>query len=165
MPGVPKAQNSVQWSKPVSLSPSSSLYVANIGLARLTTPHYACSCKTCERRGTPCLYRDFIRHRRKKHEYPEPPLEEETRPASPQPAQPQSRPRSSSVMNNFPNSVSATHMASPSCPMQLYYGATSHFSLMQHIYRDLVSNPTQPGPSSGVDEAGAGLELFSFRRM
>lgn len=49
--------------------------------------------------------------------------------------------------------------------MQLYYGATSHFSLMQHIYRDLVSNPTQPGPSSGVDEAGAGLELFSFRRI
>jgi len=69
-------------------------------------------------------------------------------------------------MHDFPNSVSATHMASPSCQMQLYYGPTSHFSLMQHIYRDLVSNPTaQPEPSSGVEEASAGLDLFSFRRI
>ncbi|KAJ5600964.1 hypothetical protein N7450_002031 [Penicillium hetheringtonii] len=57
-------------------------------------------------------------------------------------------------------------MASPSCQVQLYYGPTSHFSLMQHIYRDLVSNPTaQPEPSSGVEEASAGLDLFSFRRI
>ncbi|CAI7616827.1 unnamed protein product [Penicillium glandicola] len=69
-------------------------------------------------------------------------------------------------MNDFPNSVSATHMASPSCRMQLYYGPTSHFSLMQHIYQDLISNPTsRPEPSGGVEEAGAGLDLFSFRRI
>lgn len=69
-------------------------------------------------------------------------------------------------MNDFPNSVSATHMASPSCQMELYYGPTSHFSLMQHIYRDLISNPTAPPePSGGVEEAGAGLDLFSFRRI
>jgi hypothetical protein len=50
--------------------------------------------------------------------------------------------------------------------MQLYYGPTSHFALMQHIYRDLVANPTaQPAPSSGVEEASAGLDLFSFRRI
>lgn len=74
--------------------------------------------------------------------------------------------RSSSVSRNFPNSVSATHMASPSCQMQLYYGPTSHFALMQHVYRDLMSNPTaQSEPSGGVDEAGAGLDLFSFRRI
>ncbi|KAJ5771559.1 hypothetical protein N7520_002088 [Penicillium odoratum] len=37
---------------------------------------------------------------------------------------------------------------------------------MQHIYRDLIANPTaRPGPSTGVDEAGAGLDLFSFRRI
>lgn len=37
---------------------------------------------------------------------------------------------------------------------------------MQHIYRDLISNPTaQPEPSGGVDEASAGLDLFSFRRI
>ncbi|KAJ9489396.1 hypothetical protein VN97_g3869 [Penicillium thymicola] len=37
---------------------------------------------------------------------------------------------------------------------------------MQHIYRDLVSNPSShPEPSGGVEEAGAGLDLFSFRRI
>ncbi|GLI79452.1 hypothetical protein PoHVEF18_007787 [Penicillium ochrochloron] len=37
---------------------------------------------------------------------------------------------------------------------------------MQHIYRDLVSNPTiHPAPSGEVEEAGAGLDLFSFRRI
>lgn len=66
-------------------------------------------------------------------------------------------------MRNFPNSVSATHMASPSCQMQLYYGPTSHFALMQHIYRGLI--PRHPEPSGEVDEAGAGLDLFSFRRI
>ncbi|KAJ5087135.1 hypothetical protein N7456_010751 [Penicillium angulare] len=122
-------------------------------------------CKTCERRDTPCVYRNFIRHRKKKHEYQDDNLKDQTRQvssASPQPA----RQRSSSIMKNFPNSVSATHMASPSCPMQLYYGATSHFALMQHIYRDLVPNTAaHPHPTGGVDEAGAGLELFSFRRI
>lgn len=37
---------------------------------------------------------------------------------------------------------------------------------MQHIYRDLISNPAAPPvPSGGVEEAGAGLDLFSFRRI
>ncbi|KAJ5985986.1 hypothetical protein N7522_013182 [Penicillium canescens] len=69
-------------------------------------------------------------------------------------------------MQGFTKSVSATHQASPSCSMQLYYGPTSHFSLMQHVYRDLVSHPTaQPESSEGVVEASAGLDLFSFRRI
>ncbi|KAJ5885511.1 hypothetical protein N7495_010021 [Penicillium taxi] len=69
-------------------------------------------------------------------------------------------------MHHFPASVSATHMASPSCPMQLYYGPTSHFALMQYIYRDLVSHPsTHPELPGGVQEAGAVLDLFSFRRI
>ncbi|KAJ5999577.1 hypothetical protein N7451_007387 [Penicillium sp. IBT 35674x] len=123
-------------------------------------------CKTCQQRETPCVYRDFIRHRRKKNEYREAHSNRLARRASPDSTTQPSRPRSSSIMNNFPNSVSATHMASPSCQMQLYYGPTSHFALMQHIYRDLIANPTaHPAPSTGVDEAGAGLDLFSFRRI
>ncbi|KAJ5537443.1 hypothetical protein N7513_010629 [Penicillium frequentans] len=123
-------------------------------------------CKTCQQRETPCLYRDFIRHRRKKNEYREAHTDMLARRASPDSTTQPSRPRSSSVMNNFPSSVSATHMTSPSCQMQLYYGPTSHFALMQHIYRDLIANPTaHPAPSTGVDEAGAGLDLFSFRRI
>ncbi|KAJ5513768.1 hypothetical protein N7463_003320 [Penicillium fimorum] len=122
-------------------------------------------CKTCQLRNTTCIYRDYIRHRRKKHECEEVGERNSSRHGSPSGVPPSGR-RTTSVMNDFPNSVSATHMASPSCQMQLYYGPTSHFSLMQHIYRDLVSNPTsQPEPSGGVEEAGAGLDLFSFRRI
>ncbi|CAG7966597.1 unnamed protein product [Penicillium olsonii] len=120
-------------------------------------------CTTCQLRNTPCIYRDYIRHRRKKTEYAK------SRSRSPAPRASPSRPsgpRTSSAMDDFPNSVSATHMASPSCQMQLYYGPSSHFSLMQHIYRDLISNPAAPPePSGGVEEAGAGLDLFSFRRI
>ncbi|KAI2786973.1 hypothetical protein POX_g09370 [Penicillium oxalicum] len=50
--------------------------------------------------------------------------------------------------------------------MELYYGPTSHFSLIQHVYRDLMPNPsTQAATSGQVEEAGAGLDLFSFRRI
>ncbi|KAF3017313.1 hypothetical protein E8E15_005528 [Penicillium rubens] len=122
-------------------------------------------CKTCQLRNTPCIYRDYIRHRRKKHEYEEAGERNSPRQASSSGVPPSGQ-HTASVMNDFPNSVSATHMASPSCQMQLYYGPTSHFSLMQHIYRDLISNPTShPEPSGGVEEAGAVLDLFSFRRI
>lgn len=111
------------------------------------------------------MYRDVTRHRRKKREYQESRHESQPHQVAPGLTQPSNQ-QSSSVLRNFPNSVTATHMASPSCQMQLYYGPTSHFSLMQHVYRDLVSHPTaQTEPSGGVDEAGAGLDLFSFRRI
>ncbi|KAJ5163928.1 uncharacterized protein N7500_005758 [Penicillium coprophilum] len=125
------------------------------------------ACQECRKRKIKCngLTPDYIRHRRKKHEYEEASEKNSIHHGSPSGVPPSGR-RTTSVMNDFPNSVSATHMASPSCQMQLYYGPTSHFSLMQHIYRDLVSNPTsQPEPSGGVEEAGAGLDLFSFRRI
>ncbi|OJJ50396.1 hypothetical protein ASPZODRAFT_1165843 [Penicilliopsis zonata CBS 506.65] len=72
-----------------------------------------------------------------------------------------------SSLNPFHSSVSATHMATPSCEVQLYYGPTSHFSLMQHIYRDLITPPhvEHHEPHGGVDEASAGIDLFSFRRI
>ncbi|KAJ5667677.1 uncharacterized protein N7477_006247 [Penicillium maclennaniae] len=123
------------------------------------------SCQTCEKRSTPCVYRDVTRHRRKKHEYQESRHISQSPRGSPGLTH-HSTQRNPSVLRNIPNSVSATHMASPSCQMQLYYGPTSHFALMQHVYRDLISNPVvQPEPSGGVDEAGAGLDLFSFRRI
>lgn len=125
-------------------------------------------CKTCQQRNLPCVYRNFARQRRKK--------QQERRLAdnltlpdvgtAPEYEARSGRPKNS-VMYGFHNSVSATHMTSPSCKVQLYYGPTSHFSLMQHIYRDLVSAPqaAQSLPQSEVEEAGAGLDLFSFRRI
>ncbi|PYH87959.1 C6 zinc finger domain protein [Aspergillus ellipticus CBS 707.79] len=141
-------------------------------------------CKTCQLRHTPCIYREVIRQRKKKHHYPEPsPITRDDYPGprrhSPDLTQPQShhhyhpnpqpaRRRNPSVSLTFNNSVSATHMASPSCKVQLYYGSTSHFALMHEIYRGLVSSNQSAEaqePQGEVEEAGAGLDMFSFRRI
>lgn len=67
----------------------------------------------------------------------------------------------------FNQSVSATNMASTPRQVQLYYGPTSHFALLHVIYRDLVSSQTAQSdePPAEVEEAGAGLDMFSFRRI
>ncbi|RAL00859.1 Zn(II)2Cys6 transcription factor [Aspergillus ibericus CBS 121593] len=136
-------------------------------------------CKTCQLRHTPCIYREVTRQRRKKNQYPEAAVSEGfhsnggtpddhgTRQQSPS-LMPPARRRNPSVSLTFNNSVSATHMASPSCKVQLYYGSTSHFALMHEIYRGLVSNnPSTEAqkPQGEVEEAGAGLDMFSFRRI
>ncbi|KAJ6151806.1 hypothetical protein N7470_006934 [Penicillium chermesinum] len=118
-------------------------------------------CKTCLQRQTPCIYRQLVRQRRKRSEIER---DELLRQASG--TKRLSQRRALSSVSNFSRSVSATHMASPSCEMQLYYGPTSYFSLMQHIYSDLVSHPAAyRGPTQEVEEASAGLDLFSFRRV
>ncbi|PYI31219.1 C6 zinc finger domain protein [Aspergillus indologenus CBS 114.80] len=157
-------------------------------------------CKTCQLRGTPCVYRDVIRQRKKRYQYQErldtdrsgsngattttttrPDEGSAARQLSPGPsphhqaqaqahahAHAQPRRRNPSVSLNFNNSVSATHMTSPSCKVQLYYGSTSHFALMHEVYRGLVAK-SQPAevdrPQGEVEEAGAGLDMFSFRRI
>ncbi|KAL1954300.1 hypothetical protein VTO42DRAFT_1442 [Malbranchea cinnamomea] len=81
------------------------------------------------------------------------------------------------------SSVAATHLASPSCELQLYYGPTANFSLLQLLYRHLTSSTTNVSATTGsnaaldeesregqtagdeVEEAGPGLDLFSFRRL
>lgn len=70
-------------------------------------------------------------------------------------------------------SVAATHVASPSCVIQLYYGPHSNFSLMQLMYRQLVdgigaseiSTNASSSRRDEVEEVGPGLDLFSFRRL
>lgn len=69
-------------------------------------------------------------------------------------------------------SVAATHVASPSCIIQLYYGPTSNFSLMQLMYRQLVeglgdgtNNASTSTRRDEVEEVGPGLDLFSLRRL
>ncbi|GKZ95769.1 hypothetical protein CBS63078_11157 [Aspergillus niger] len=66
-----------------------------------------------------------------------------------------------------PNSVTATHQASPSLSMELYYGATSNFALMQTIYRDIIPGYTGAPRSqaSEVEDGGAGLDMFQFRSI
>ncbi|BCS30641.1 Zn(II)2Cys6 transcription factor [Aspergillus puulaauensis] len=129
-------------------------------------------CKTCQLRRTPCIYREVIRQRRKRNHglgdtsHPTGDrlgLDGPPRPESMQPqAHREERPLS------FNNSVSATHMTSPSNKVQLYYGSTSHFALMHEIYRDLTAHQTgqnDHGPHGRVEEAGAGLDMLSFRTI
>ncbi|KAH1270760.1 hypothetical protein KXW98_004322 [Aspergillus fumigatus] len=130
-------------------------------------------CKTCRVRNTLCVYRDVIRQRKKKRHGP---VDEglascestRTELGTQQPSSPPPQPlgrRNKSASYTFHNSVSATHMTSPSCKVQLYYGPTSHFTLMHEIYRGLVSNQTThpEEPQGEVEEAGAGLDMFSVR--
>lgn len=131
-------------------------------------------CKTCHQRNTPCIYREIVRQRRKKQrdrhsetgglsQSTELPLRPESSAHQQSPGVPHKPPGK----YTFHNSVSATHMASPSCKVQLYYGPTAHFALMQQVYKDLMSNQAShpEEPQGEVEEAGAGLDLFSFRRI
>lgn len=130
-------------------------------------------CKTCQLRNTPCIYRDINRQRKRKQRdrqsdnYETPPSIEAPRPESSARQQSPGLPHKPSGKYTFYNSVSATHMASPSCKVQLYYGPTAHFALMQQVYRDLMSNQAAQAeePQGEVEEAGAGLDLFSFRHI
>ncbi|KAF5017683.1 hypothetical protein F66182_10368 [Fusarium sp. NRRL 66182] len=65
------------------------------------------------------------------------------------------------------NSVAATHRASPSCYLQLYYGPSSNFALLNSIYHQ-ISGTCPDGSQSRagvVEEVGPGLDLFSHRRL
>ncbi|KAB8264651.1 hypothetical protein BDV32DRAFT_145328 [Aspergillus pseudonomiae] len=130
-------------------------------------------CKTCHLRNTPCVYRDVIRQRKKKHQLnrDSDSIESEVTARSGYGAGQRSPglPPRRNPSNNYTinNSVSATHVESPSCKVQLYYGSTSHFAIMHEIYRGLVSSQT-PGletPHGEVEEARASLDMFSFRRI
>ncbi|KAJ3458143.1 hypothetical protein MRS44_012252 [Fusarium solani] len=64
------------------------------------------------------------------------------------------------------NSVAAAHRASPSCYLQLYYGPSSNFALLNAIYHQIAGiSPNDPASRAGVEEAGPGLDLFSHRRL
>ncbi|KAL4865096.1 hypothetical protein BDV12DRAFT_155707 [Aspergillus spectabilis] len=129
-------------------------------------------CKTCSLRRTPCVYREIIRQRRKKQhgqqdtdtdaQSPGVRPKRSARPGSGLPSHREEPPPS------FNNSVSATHMTSASNTVQLYYGSTSHFALMHEIYRDLTAHPVRDlveRPHGRVEEAGAGLDMLSFRSI
>jgi hypothetical protein len=63
------------------------------------------------------------------------------------------------------HSVAATHRASPSCLLQVYYGPSSNFALLHSIYHQ-IAGPRPGSPSrEGVEEVGPGLDLFSHRRL
>ncbi|KAK4545938.1 hypothetical protein LTR36_002502 [Oleoguttula mirabilis] len=62
--------------------------------------------------------------------------------------------------------ITATHGTGSIECSQLYYGASSTFAFLQHVYRDAVSNGAPERPGIGeVAEGGAGLDRFVQRSI
>jgi hypothetical protein len=62
-------------------------------------------------------------------------------------------------------SVSATHIASPSCVLQLYYGASSNFSFLQRIHQRISGSAMKSRPGDDVEEGGPGLDFYGQRSL
>jgi hypothetical protein len=63
------------------------------------------------------------------------------------------------------HSVAATHRASPSMLLQLYYGPSSNFSIVNFIYHQIEGTRPVSGPQKEVQEMGPGLDRFNLRRL
>ncbi len=49
--------------------------------------------------------------------------------------------------------------------LQLYYGPSSNFSILNSIYHQIEGTRPTPGPQKEVEEMGPGLDLFNIRRL
>lgn len=65
---------------------------------------------------------------------------------------------------NIP-SVAAIHGADPSRLVQVYYGPSSIFSLMNSIYHQIEGTVAANQSRQSLEEVGPGLDLFSHRRL
>ena len=63
------------------------------------------------------------------------------------------------------HSVAATHRASPSMSLQLFYGSSSNFSMLHSIYHQIEGARQTPSQHREVEEIGPGLDLFGNRRL
>lgn len=63
------------------------------------------------------------------------------------------------------SSISATHIASSSCILQLYYGASSNFSFLQQIHHSLSGDRHLSRANDDVREGGAELDLYGQRSL
>ncbi|KAJ0126054.1 hypothetical protein HZ326_30839, partial [Fusarium oxysporum f. sp. albedinis] len=145
-------------------------------------------CQNCSMRNLSCVYREKARNRTRKvkprtaayetimsHDAMEStslePSDEGTVPPTPNADDAASVGPTGSAMDSerslTHNSVAATHRASPSCFLQLYYGPSSNFALLNSIYHQIAGTcPNDPPSRSGiVEEVGPGLDLFSHRRL
>ncbi|KPM36879.1 hypothetical protein AK830_g9700 [Neonectria ditissima] len=145
-------------------------------------------CESCRFRGLNCLYREKARNRMRKtkpriaayetimaqesQDSPslDPSEDDSVAAPTPGPDAPDSVPSpgsnmgsEKSIINN--TSVAATHRASPSCVLQLYYGPSSNFALLNSIYHQIEGTRPKSPPREGVEEVGPGLDLFSHRRL
>lgn len=142
-------------------------------------------CKHCLQRNTDCSYRSINRRAKRSNpqdsvlvpedvdvEQTDPSHEVRTHHTGDTSSGNASR-SSAAFSSGHPNgeginhSVTATHFASPSCIIQLYYGASSNFAFLQQIHQSL-SFGTSQYPGSGqdeVEEGGPGLDHFGQRAL
>lgn len=126
-------------------------------------------CKRCSFRNLTCVYREKARNR---------PARKAAAAASAASASsvapsegPQSGPGTAagSPPAHNPNmhihSVAATHRASPSCLLQLYYGPSSTFSMLHSIYHQMKGTRVGRQADQDAEEIGPGLDLFNNRRL
>ncbi|KAL4877858.1 hypothetical protein BJY04DRAFT_230299 [Aspergillus karnatakaensis] len=154
-------------------------------------------CERCTERGLPCEYRSKARQRQKKSDInrvsagdggPAPAAREQGLQGQGQLPVPDldwskisattaaaavERPHGGGTKAPTPtrlphSSVMATHLQSPGQLMQLYYGPTSTFSLMQTVYRGLIPGYAENMGETArgdVEEGSAGLDMFQFRNI
>lgn len=123
-------------------------------------------CERCQLRNLTCVYREKARNRARKHRAP--PASTAASLASSEDARqsPSTHPQSSADSPSLHvHSVAATHRASPSCVLQLYYGPSSNFSMLHSIYQQIEGTRPAPGSGEDAEEVGPSLDLFSNRRL
>jgi hypothetical protein len=116
-------------------------------------------CQPCEVRRMVCHYRGKCRRRRNAAFYAN-----KYRQVGQSPTERDSE--SPGNHTDMAEGVYATEFLSSACPLQLYYGPSSNFFLLQRIHHHLVP-PTGMGDSFSVhtDEAGNGLDRFRYRGL
>lgn len=139
-------------------------------------------CQRCQARSVNCVYREKARNRARKRQLAVPNGAAASRPTpSIDAAEDESVNSPAALVSNAESqaggsgpgpersihihSVAATHRASPSCFLELYYGPSSNFALLHSIYHQIEGTRPNSPSREGVEEVGPGLDLFSHRRL
>ncbi len=115
-------------------------------------------CHRCKKRAIDCEYRSKPRNRAKKC-----PRRRNNKPDEVNRLLPEDGQKGTQALQN--DSVAATHRASPSMLLQLYYGASSNFTVMNFNSQLIEGAKPVSGPQKEVQEMGPGLDRFNLRQL
>lgn len=125
-------------------------------------------CLRCKTRAVDCIYRTKARNRtRRVSPVPTQQRHEITVPDRPSKENPDDQDdqddHGSQAFEH--QSVAATHRASPSMLLQLYYGPSSNFSIVNFLDHQIEGTKPVTGSQKEVQEIGPGLDRFNMRRL
>ncbi|RAH55927.1 hypothetical protein BO85DRAFT_521754 [Aspergillus piperis CBS 112811] len=125
-------------------------------------------CSPCQQRNTACVFRERARVRRGATDSPSDEKLEQHPGDQPAVVELHSierqRHQPSDVYKDVHKSVSA-RQRSPSGSVELYYGPTSDFSLLQHLYHTLYLSSASDHNRNQQEEVGQGLDFFRVRHI